>query len=89
MTTGTWVLIGVIVAALISLFAQRKKKRWYFVTTADKAQLTLYRQMGDWWFGDNRGMMLYHYPDGHRIKLSTHWILKIEEIVGEVEDGEK
>lgn len=83
MTVGTWVLIGVVVVAIVGMLVQGKRMRWYLVSTADNNQIKLYRKMGDWWFGDSRNMMLFHYPDGHRVKIQNHWILKIEEIVGE------
>lgn len=77
-------IAGILIAAFIVLSMVGGNKK-YKVTMANNEVLELKRKWNDSW-NDSKEMKMYHKDDGKRVILSTHWIIKSEEIDGK---GEK
>lgn len=84
MTIGSWIFVIVVVVAIVGLTIGNRKKQWYKLYLANNDVLQVYRKMSDWWWRDTQGIMGFRLADGRRIRVSKHWILKIEE---EIENG--
>jgi hypothetical protein len=78
MTISSWILVGVIVVAIIGFIINGHKKTWFKIYLANNDVLLVYRKMSDWWSKDGSGIMGFSLPDGRSIKVSKHWIIKIE-----------
>jgi hypothetical protein len=79
MSAGTIVLILVVVVAVIATILGNRKKKWFKLYLANNDVLRVYRRMTDWWFGDSNAIMGFHLEDGRSMKVSKHWIIKVEE----------
>lgn len=69
--------ILIVLFIILSTIGGNKK---YKVTMANNEVLELNRKWSDSW-NDSKEMKMYH-KDGKRVILSTHWIIKSEEIDG-------
>lgn len=79
MTIAGWILIIVLLVAAVGFIVSGKKRRWYKVYLANNDTLMVYRKMSDWWWRDTTGIMGFRLVDGRHIKVSKHWIIKVEE----------
>jgi hypothetical protein len=80
MTIASWILIAVIVVAIIGMFVSGRKKTYYIIYLANNDTINVYRKMSDWFWRDTSGIMGFWMPDGNRLMVSKHWIIKIEAV---------
>jgi hypothetical protein len=79
--TALWAALGVLIVSFILLSViSRRKKTWYIVYLANDDTLKAYRTGWDrLWRSDEAGIMVFHTEGGKDIRISKHWIIKIEE----------
>ena len=78
-----WIALVVLAGSIIVLaIISRKSKTWYRVYMANPEMSVehVYRTCWDkMWLTGEGGIMLFHASNGQTIRLSKHWIIKIEE----------
>ena len=74
-----WVFLAVVVIGILVVVIGGRKKRWYTIYLANNDIAHGFRTMFDWWWNDSTGIMGFRLPDGRKLKVSKHWILKVEE----------
>ncbi len=78
---GLFILLGVIVIAVIGVaIAGGFKKKRYKVYLANNDVVSVYKKWTDRVMqADRATTALFRYEDGKAVRISVHWILKIEE----------
>ena len=78
-----WIALGVLFVSLVALaVVSRRNKTWYSVYMANPEMSIehVYRTIWDkMWLTGEGGIMLFHKQNGQAVRLSKHWIIKIEE----------
>lgn len=78
-----WIALGVFFCSLVAVaIVSRRSKTWYRVYMANPEMSVehVYRTFWDkMWLSDWGGVMIFRLESGRIIRLSKHWIIKIEE----------
>lgn len=75
------ILLGMIIVAMIAMVAVGGfRKKWYKVFLANNDVIEVYKTWSDrFWQSDRATMGLFRLASGKQVRISVHWILKIEE----------
>jgi len=78
---GLLILLGMgIIAVIGTVIAGGFKKKWYKVYLANDDVVLVYKKWTDrFWQADRATTALFRYENGKAVRISVHWILKIEE----------
>ena len=75
------VLALFVVGFVLLILIGKRRVRWYKVHLAnpEQSELSVYRTFMDrWWALDGGKFVTFRREDGRKVRLSTHWIIKIE-----------
>ena len=79
---GLLILFGIIVIAVIGIaISGGFKRKWYKVYLGNNDVISVYKTWSDrLWQSDKALFSFYHLENGKRVRISTHFTLKIEEL---------
>ncbi|KKN22621.1 hypothetical protein LCGC14_0913300 [marine sediment metagenome] len=79
MSTSLILFLAILALVMLAVIIGGRKKRWYKVFMVNNDTFLGYRTTNDFWWRDSQGLIGFHSPDGRRIGVSKHNLIKIEE----------
>ncbi|KKN17091.1 hypothetical protein LCGC14_0969230 [marine sediment metagenome] len=79
MSTSLILFLAILALVILAIIIGGRKKRWYRVYMVNNYTFLCYRTTNDFWWRDSQGLIGFHSPDGKRIGVSKHNLIKIEE----------
>ena len=81
MDNTVWVILAAIVVAILLIMFGNRRKKWYKVYTAQPDIMCVYRTPKDYWLGESiKDMITAHYENGNTTFIPKHWITKVDKI---------